>query len=269
MLPHVKPPSEILTHRVITPDWIVEDLFPRGTFIIIAGEAGAGKSYLMYNLAYAIASNRLFLGHQTYPTRVLYVDEENADPDFLQYNQWAWVANGSTPLEALDPWLRFAHFDFLSDWQGKLTKAVREFKPGLVIIDTATSVLDIKDENSNGEAQEKLKILRKIRHLHGGPPMTYLILKHEKTRDEIGHRRDVRGAKVWIGNVDQVIYHVIAPGAKRRRDGTRKTCLEPSKLRAFALRHKIMIDPSFTEGTPKGLILNANPVYSRSEHEAE
>jgi hypothetical protein len=63
---------------------------------------------------------------------------------------------------------------------------------------------------------------------------------------------------VWLGAVDQVLYHVIAPGAKRRKDGTRKTRLEPDKLRAFALDHVIAIDPIKVKGHPTSLILQAS-----------
>src|SRR5438034_431799 len=95
-------PSEVLTSKPIEPEWIVRDMIPQQTLVILAGEAGAGKSYLMYSLAYAVVTGRPFLGHSTMPTRVLYFDEENAEPDFLQYNQWAWAALGCPPVTPLD-----------------------------------------------------------------------------------------------------------------------------------------------------------------------
>ena len=229
--------------------------------IVLAGEAGAGKSYLMYALAYAIASRQSFLGHATVPTRVLYFDEENAEPDFLQYNQWAWAAAGAQPPETIDESLRIEHYSLLTGWKAPMATAIREHKPGLVIIDTATPALHIKDENDNGEASQAIQDLRRIRAEVGDRQLTFIIIKHEKMQQEAGHRRTIRGAKVWLGAVDQVLFHVLAPGAKRRKDGTRLTRLEPDKLRAFALDHIIEIDPEKTDVPPKSLILHAKPIY--------
>lgn len=257
-------PSQILSKEIIEPTWIVKDMIPLGTMIVLAGEAGAGKSYLCYSLAYAIASGQTFLGHATVPTRVLYFDEENAEPDFLQYNQWAWAAAGAREPETLDPWLQVEHFSLLGGWQAPMTDAILDHKPGLVIVDTATPALHIQDENDNAEANRAIQTLRAIR-AKAGIPITFIVLKHERQRDEQGHRRTIRGAKVWLGAFDQVLYHVIAPGAKRRKDGTRKTRLEPEKLRAFALDHKIEIDPIKVSGPPDSLILKGNPIYERAE----
>lgn len=257
----------MLTTEVIEPKWIVRDMIPRGTMILIAGEAGAGKSYLMYYLSYAIASGKTFLGHPTVPTRVMYFDEENAEPDFLKYNQWAWVAHGCPDKRGLDDWLRIGRQDLLTSWKEPMARHIREFDPGLVIIDTATPALHIEDENDNAEASRAIQSLRQIRELAGSRDLTYLVLKHERQRDDMTHRRTIRGAKVWLGAVDQVLYHTIAPGARRRRDGTRKTRLEPDKLRAYALDHTICIDPHKTDVEPKALILKASRLESTSESE--
>lgn len=261
-------PTQILTQQIIEPAWIVKDMIPLGTMIVLAGEAGAGKSYLMYALMYAIGAEQPFLGHATVPTRVLYFDEENAEPDFLQYNQWAWAAAEARPPEQLDESLRIEHFALLGGWKAPMVQAIKEHRPGLVIIDTATPALHIQDENDNAEANRAIQALRAIRQA-AGHPITFIVLKHERQRDEAGHRRTIRGAKVWLGAFDQVLYHVIAPGAKRRKDGTRLTRLEPDKLRAFALDHVIAIDPLKVEGPPNSLILRAKPIYTKLDDEAE
>src|SRR5437773_8453604 len=147
-------PSEVLTAKLIEPDWIVKGMIPRSTLIILAGEAGAGKSYLMYSMAYAVVTGRPFLGHATQPVKVLYFDEENGTPDFLQYNQWAWAALGCPPIDSFDNMLRLEHFSLLGGWHAKMRDSVREFQPGLVIIDTATPALHLKDENDNAEASK-------------------------------------------------------------------------------------------------------------------
>ena len=54
-------------------------------------------------------------------------------------------------------------------------------------------------------------------------------------------------------------------GARRRKDGLRRTHLEPDKMRAFSLRSTIGIDPAWTETTPKGLILHGKALGEESE----
>lgn len=249
-------PSEVLSHKVVEPKWIVRDMLPQGTMVLLAGEAGAGKSTLCYAMAYAVALGLPFLGFKTEPTRVLYFDEENGEPDWLQYNQWAYVGLGSPSLPELDAQLRLEREYFVKGWKFAMATALKEHKPGLIVIDTANSAFHIQDENDNAEANRIINDLKRIRIDAGVPHATFLVLKHEKQRDDMAHRRTIRGAKVWLGAFDQTLYHVIAPGAKRRKDGTRKTVLEPDKLRAFALKRAVGIDPAWTDTEPKGLILN-------------
>ena len=36
--------AELLTAEVREPDWVVEGIVPRGTIVLVAGDAGVGKS---------------------------------------------------------------------------------------------------------------------------------------------------------------------------------------------------------------------------------
>ena len=124
-------PSTILTRAPIEPRWIVRDMLPRGTMVILAGEAGAGKSTLCYVLAYALAMGAPFLGHVTIPTRVLYFDEENGEPDFLCYNQWAWAGHGCPDPVHLDTMLRLEHYSLAGGWKAPMRQAIIDHQPGL------------------------------------------------------------------------------------------------------------------------------------------
>jgi RecA-family ATPase len=247
-------PSEILSRDIVEPEWVVKGMIPRGNMVIWAGGEGAGKSYTMYNLTYAIGCGKPFLGHATNPSRVVYFDEENSEPDFLKYNQWAWRAHGAIDPNLLTS-IRLEHYSLLNGWHGAMRAIIKEHKPDLVIIDTATPAFHLQDENDNAEANRVIIELRRIRG-ELAPRATFIVLKHERQRDERGHRRTIRGAKTWLGAFDQVIYHVVAPGARRRKDGTRMTVIEPDKLRAFGLSYRIGIDPCFDGPERNTLILN-------------
>ncbi len=249
-------PSEILTSTIVEPRWVVQGMMARGTLVILAGEPGVGKSVLAYQLAFCVAAGLPFLDRRVEPTRVLYFDEENSLPDFMQYCKWVWQGLGCPDLRVLDEMLRLDHFTLGRDWEASMLLAATSFRPGLIVVDTATPALHIKDENDNAEAAHRIQGLRRIQQAASNETAV-LILKHEKIQDEAGHRRTVRGAKTWIGQADSVIYHVRLRG-RTRKDGLYRTCLEPDKSRAFGLASKIFVSPAWTDDSRKGLILKVD-----------
>lgn len=243
---------------VVEPNWIVEGMVPAGTIVLIAGDAGVGKSVMNLSEALHIALGRPFLGHATRQQRVLYFDEENSRPDVLAYLQQLWIG-----MDYPDPGLiaETCHVEHFSlgrrDWPHVLEQMAREYRPGIIYLDTATSALHVLDENDNAEAQHALQEIRRIMAATGYPAVK--ILKHAKFQTGGGHggpqiRRTIRGAKAWLGAVDQVLYHIRRQG-RPRKDGLNNTLLIPDKSRAFGLKRNILITPSYTDTVPKGLIL--------------
>jgi len=139
-----------------------------------------------------------------------------------------------------------------------MTEIAREWKPGIIYVDTATSALGIQEENDNAEAQRAIQGLRHVMEAAGTNPAVK-VLKHAKFQQSMGNhqgaiRRTIRGAKAWLGAVDQTMYHIAARG-RRRADGLRITILVPDKSRAYGLKRNIRISPAYSETMPKGLIL--------------
>lgn len=230
--------------------------------VVLAGEAGIGKSTLSYALAVAKATGRPFLGRPIEPGRVLYFDEENSEPDFEEYLRWVWRGLGEPTTRPrptlLDEHLKMErfqlaaaaprHFEYMAD-------IAKKWKPELIIIDTATPACCIRDENDNGEASMAISRLRGIQRATG-PRTTFLILKHAKLDHADGQRR-VRGAKTWVGSTDATLFHTAVVGGPRK-DGLRTSRLEPDKVRAFGLRGYLRIVPRWVgNGDQRGLVLNA------------
>jgi hypothetical protein len=144
----------------------------------------------------------------------------------------------------------------------RLGALARDWHPGIIYIDTATSALAIADENDNAEAQ---RAIQHLRHIMADCPThpAIVVLKHAKyqnaggKRGEAPARRTVRGAKAWLSAVDQTMYH-IALGAGRP-SGYRPTVLVPDKRRAFGLLAPIRITP-VPHPTPPGIILHGEPL---------
>ena len=72
--------GELVARRSRATDWIVQDLCPRGSFIIMAGPPKlASKSFKVLHLAECVAKGRPFLGLRTKQSKVFYVGLEDGD----------------------------------------------------------------------------------------------------------------------------------------------------------------------------------------------
>jgi hypothetical protein len=58
-------------------EYVVPELIPQGTFVLLTGETGAGKSSFSSALGYAVSKGRPFLGRATLQRPVLVLDREN------------------------------------------------------------------------------------------------------------------------------------------------------------------------------------------------
>ena len=250
--------TEILTSMDPEPAYLVDRMYHKGQVILMAGEAGVGKSFLQYNLAMSLASGLPFLGLESRQTKVLYFDEENSRPDLQQYLRQIWRGLGCPSIPVLEQNLIIQHFTLASKgkdrYQGMIQIAA-EVKPGLIVIDTATPVCGITNENDNGEASDAMKSLRAVKE-SSGPDTTLIVLKHIKFSHDPTETTTIRGAKAWLDMADAVIFHKLSVG-KPRSDGLRNCRLCPSKVRAYGLRSELAIVPSWCgEEGAMGVILN-------------
>lgn len=250
-------PFDVMVRKPLTdPPWVVRGILPRQSFAILAGEPSAGKTTLAQHLSMCAAGGHAFLGtYAVEPTRVLYIDEENGLLDVERYWQSMWRGLGCPDPDAIAASLRIEHFSISAAWDRDLTALAKDYQPGLIVIDTATPTMQIIDENDNAEASRKIQLLRRVQRAANNDT-TLLVLKHEKTRDDKTHRRTVRGAKTWIGQVDIVMYLSFGRGGSGKM---KKTYLRADKPRAFGLDHVVQITPSVLEtALGPGLNLNAH-----------
>ena len=242
--------AEILTETPLPPEWVVDRFLPRDTITVLVGLEGIGKSSLSYDLALSVAMGRPFLGRVTTQLKVLYFDSENSLPDCGEYLRQLWIGAGCPDVGMLTAHLRVEHFSLSHNWQVSFEKACKEWQPGLVIVDTANACFSIKDENSNAEAAETISFVQKSRPARA----SVILMKHEREpKDGVG--KSVRGAKYWLGAVDQVVYLHRQPG--RPSEHFHRTKLVPAKHRAYGLDAPINISVEKLE-TPsgKGLIFH-------------
>lgn len=67
---------------VFPQTWVVENLIPAESVIMLSGDSGSGKSTLLLAMADAISKGEPFLGNNTLKTPVLILDRENGLPTY-------------------------------------------------------------------------------------------------------------------------------------------------------------------------------------------
>lgn len=231
------------------PSWLVHSLLATGYFALLAGTPGVGKSYFSYSLGLCVASGTPFLGHAVRRGPVLYFDEENGD-DAGHYVRellrgmpepgGGWTSDFHWYIDELGS-------KSVDDRYDTMYSLAQTLQPALIIIDTAAQALGIRDENDNSEASRHIEGLRLLRR-RGGPNCTVLLLKHARV-DPISGKRDIRGAKVWVGAANSV-WGLYRPGSGRpKRYGP--TVLEAMKARKGSFTGALDLKPVVTNwGAP-------------------
>lgn len=249
--------DDIFADDLAPPPWLIPSIMIDSQMVLLAGDSGVGKSVLMCVWAVSLACGLPILGASTVPIRVLYINEENSWYEMREYLRWARFGLGLLDESLLCENLRMEQLSLTlspGKWHATLRMIVAEFKPKLIIIDTATPACQIQDEDKNGEASVAIGHLRRAqREAADGCGM--LVLKHAKVINK-GEDRTIRGAKIWKGACDSMIFHTKTAG-RPRDDGLHCSYLWPDKARAFGLRERLKITPKwvlFDNPNKKGIL---------------
>lgn len=229
---------------VVSVPWLIPELMVEGQMLVMAGDAGVGKSFLAMTLAQRVAVGTPVLSGAIEPQRVLYMNEENSYWDIREYVRWVRFSMNGINEQQLYGNLRLEQMTLqqsITRWDRELRRVCAEHQPKLIIIDTATPACAIKDEDDNGEAAVAIKHLRQAMAV-SAPGCGMLILKHSKVVAK-GEDRAIRGAKSWKGATDGLIFHTRC-GGRPRVDGLHSSYLWPDKTRAFGLRERVLVRPS-------------------------
>lgn len=239
------------------PPWLIPKIMLDTQMVILAGDAGTGKSLLALVWSQALACGLPILGQISPPARVLYMNEENSWHDIREYMRWARYGLNIEDTTVLHENLRVEQMSLTMGslrWYQTLMMICAEHKPRLIVIDTATPACAIQDEDKNGEASIAIGHLRRAMKA-ADPSCGMLVLKHARIQKE-GERRSIRGAKAWKGATDGLIFHSKCAG-RPRSDGLHSTHLWPDKARAFGLKERIKISPEWVNrgGKKTGILL--------------
>jgi hypothetical protein len=189
------------------PDDLIEEVVAERSTLLIGGQSGAGKSFIMVELARCLATGEPFFGRMvTRRVGVAIIAAEGAEamPKRLKALRMHYDIDGLLPIahmggvpDLLDEKARREMINGLKEVDAHF-RAEYGVELGFVIIDTLAAAFGMKDENDNAEAG---KVIRCLNQMRDELRVVVAATHHYGKGVETG----LRGASAFRGNVDGVL----------------------------------------------------------------
>lgn len=164
----------------IQQNWLVEDLIPTESVIMLTGESGCGKSTLTLALADAISKGEPFLDRQTKQSHVLVVDKENGLPIYHERLQ----RFGIEKSEFLHFWGHWCEPEPHGPDCENIINFAREYKP-LIIFDSFIAFHNGNEQDAT-ETRDYMDAYRKLAGVGATVVIIHHIGKGENTKEYRG-----------------------------------------------------------------------------------
>jgi hypothetical protein len=195
----VRPPLEVFTLLDLrevpeeTHSWVVEGLLPTAGSSLLAGKPKSGKSTLVRQLVFAVATGRSFLGRDVLQGPVLYLAlEEKMSEVRKQFDLLG--ADGVEPISVV--------FDCRGNRLIEVRDLITEIQPVLVVVDTLAKLVDLNEINKYGPTNKRLRELHELARDSGA----HLLCVHHSRKGVSDDTIDnVLGSTALSGGVDTVI----------------------------------------------------------------
>ena len=175
--------ADILATMYPPIEYTVDGLFPVG-LAVLAGSAKIGKSWMLLQLAQAVATGTPFLGQQTRRGRVLYLALEDNEARI----QRRLRLQGATPADLKNVMIatRFdGTYDELCEAVAAWAAEDHEAPPALVIIDTLGRVMRGRDSNTDDYSHtvHELEKLQRVAFEYG---LSVVVAHHKRKAHQNG-----------------------------------------------------------------------------------
>ena len=198
-------------------DWIIKDLFPRGTIGLIVGQTGSGKTFFALNLAIWLASAFLEAPFETErPQKIIFLNNEDSEL-LLQRRLWHLSKHYSAIWNKVsENLLVFPVFGLLgplakygphknpqpsSNFE-VLKRLLEKYRPDLVFLDTFSRFFGLS-ENAAEDVSFWLFLLENLAKDFG---CSFLILHHPNKGGLSGSIESSRGSSVLTSNTRLLVH---------------------------------------------------------------
>jgi len=214
--------------------WIVGELLPEGAITILYGAGGQGKSYVALGIATAICLGEPFAGRATQRGKVLYLDAEMDQDEFIR--RAYRVARGSGlkgPPEGLH-YYRLSRAIGNQAVQAEIKEMVDSNDIALVVLDSLTVASYSSDTKDAGDVLTVLKALEAVG--------TVLAIDHvAKPQGGPKPAPNSPYGSVFKGNIARSVIHV------RKGKSPETIVLEPQKANFSGLSERTFLRAEFGE----------------------
>ncbi len=181
--------------------WLVQSIIPAEGLAALYGASGSGKSFLILDMAFSIASGEAYwFGLRVTKTRVIYICLEGELGLGKRINAWSSYFKKPIPTE-----LRFViqPFNLLSSDVSDLANAIIATRGtnSLVIIDTLNRAAPGADENSSVDMGNIIAAAKQLQSLIGG----VVLLVHHTGKDSTKGLRGHSSLYAALDNAIEVI----------------------------------------------------------------
>lgn len=210
---------------VFHPPFFVEHLLPRGGCLLLYGQTGVMKSWLVQHMAFCIATGNPWLGLETNQARVLLCNFEISSPS---YHHRLQLMSRNFGLEPQMLWEASPSVMFLEEPHvfNNFRETVESISPDVIILDCMSGCFG-GDENSPRDISE---FMRNMSSLIGTTRGMILVHHSNKDYNNPSVTDRARGHTKLVGWVDSILHMVNQPNFKQLQFG--KTRHAPFLMRS-------------------------------------
>lgn len=166
------------------------------SIVLLAGEAGVGKTTLAYNLAIYGAKGEDFCGLSIErPLNILYCDLETGQA--LRKDKAMLISDSNLPENLSFNW----ELDFIGQLD-ELLEFVKQKCIDIVIVDTINEAFNTRDEQDNAEANRQFAYIKRLRD---EGECCVLLMHHTGKGEQARSVYSARGASARAGSADVVL----------------------------------------------------------------
>ncbi len=241
-----KPATELRKMEFKDEDWLIKDMLVKGSYMVVYGKEGAGKSRLVYQLANCFQTGEPWFGLEIGQTgTVLYLEMDMSPLESNVLVRDAYEVGFTQDQNIIFPQKRGV-IDVLKATDVVALEALRErFDPLIVIVDTLTDVYESRGakEDINAEIRKAIEPFRtvfddsgNIFMLHERRKGQYLIAKEIKDTDAmLGGGETARKASsvIQIVKTNEVMREIIIHKSRQKKPFTELRVFTSPEAKGF------------------------------------
>lgn len=169
--------------------WIIKGVLPQGGLAVVYGESGSGKSFMVLDMAIAIAQGAQWRGRKVRQGQVAYICAEGADgfrKRLAAHSKATSTALDALPLAVLGAAPNLMLLDDAVDLAAGIA-ALGDVS--VVVVDTLAQTIPGANENAGEDMGKALGHCRRLHEMTGA----LVLLVHHSGKDK------ARGARGWSG----------------------------------------------------------------------